>query len=129
MKFKNSGSIYAFSLGMGVLASALTAVIVSALMAIAVSTLSISSRLMPALMTVTLALMGIAGGYITSGILKKKGLLMGAFLGVITAIILTLMSGLFTEFSPSAGGFIKLVVIIVSAMTGGVLGVNAKQKR
>ena len=129
MKFKNRGSIYAFSLGMGVLASALTALIISVLMAVAVSSLSLSPKLMPLLMTLTIALMGISGGYITSRILGKKGLLMGAFLGVIVAIILTMLSGLFTEFSPSAGGFVKLVVIIVSAMAGGVLGVNAKQKR
>ena len=129
MKFKNTGSILAFSLGMGIIASALTALIISVLMALAVSTLSLSPKLMPLLMTVTVALMGIAGGYVTSVTFKKKGLLMGAFLGVVVAIILTLLSSLFTEFSPSAGGFIKSVVIIVSAMTGGVLGVNAKQKR
>ncbi len=129
MKFKSSGSICAFSLGMGVLTSLLTAFLISLLMAVAVSAFSLHFKSMPLIMTLTVMIMSVAGGYITSVTFKRKGLLMGAFLGVILAIILTLLSTLFTEFSPSAGGFIKLVVIIVSAMTGGVLGVNAKQKR
>ena len=127
MKFKNTGSILTLSLLMGVITSALTALVVSVLLAFALSLFS--PKLMPLIMTVTILLMGVSGGYVTSVIFKKKGLLTGALLGVILAIILTLLSLLFTEFSPSAGGFIKSVVIIVSAMTGGVLGVNAKQKR
>jgi len=129
MKFKNSANACIISLGFGIVASVLTAVIVSVLFALLVSALSVPYKTMPLLATVTVALTGIAGGYVTSRVFKKKGLLTGAFLGVILSVILTLVSVLVTEASPSAGGLIKILVIVVAAMTGGVLGVNTKQKR
>ena len=45
------------------------------------------------------------------------------------ALILTIAGVLFTQQAPAMQSLTKFAILIVSAMIGGILGVNAKQKR
>ena len=77
----------------------------------------------------TVAAGGFAGGYGAARAFRKKGLLIGVAVGVILALILTIAGVIFTQQAPAMQSLSKFAILIASAMIGGILGVNAKQKR
>lgn len=80
---------------------------------------------------ITLAFLGIgslAGGYTAARIYKSAGIVCGAAVGI-SIFIITFVVGI-TNFSGSIGVMLllKLIVIMLLSVIGGVLGVNKKDK-
>ncbi len=77
--------------------------------------------------TAALGIGAYCGGYISAKRRRKNGLLMGVLCGVFIFLIIIILSAAFSKtvesFSPSA----KLVVTLVCAAAGGVVGVNSKR--
>ena len=113
----------------GTIAGVVTAVAVLLLCALMVSCFSLPTGVIRFMAILTVGAGGLAGGYGAARIFQKKGLLIGAAVGVILALILTVAGVLFTREAPAMQSLTKFAILIVSAMIGGILGVNTKQKR
>lgn len=121
--------VYGKPLLVGTVAGVVTAVAVMLLCALAVSCFSLPTAAMRAMAILTVAAGGFAGGYVAARTFRKKGLLIGVTVGVLLALILTVAGVLFTKEAPAMQSLSKFAILIVSAMIGGILGVNAKSKR
>ena len=121
--------VYGKPLLVGTVAGVITAVAVMLLCALAVSCFSLPVAAMRAMAILTVAAGGFAGGYGAARIFRKRGLLIGVTVGVFLALILTVAGVLFTKEAPAMQSLSKFAILIVSAMIGGILGVNAKSKR
>ena len=121
--------VYGKPLLVGTVAGVVTAVAVMLLCALAVSCFSLPTAAMRAMAILTVAAGGFAGGYGAARTFRKKGLLIGVTVGVLLALILTVAGVLFTKEAPAMQSLSKFAILIVSAMIGGILGVNAKSKR
>lgn len=79
--------------------------------------------------TAALGIGAYTGGYVAARRRRKNGLLMGVLCGVFIFIVIVIISAVFSQaaesFSPSA----KLIVTLVCAGIGGVVGVNSKHGR
>ena len=106
-----------------------TAVIASVILSLSAVYLSLPPSVMPLASILTVSLSSFMGGYTVAKMLRKKGMILGAVMGVILSLILTLLAVIFTKQLPDAQSITKFAVLIVSAIIGGVLGVNTKQKR
>lgn len=76
--------------------------------------------------TIALAVGAYVGGYISGKRRKHNGLLMGALCGVFIFLIILLLGALFSKTVESFPASAKLVVTLVCAAAGGVVGVNSK---
>ena len=121
--------VYGKPLLIGTIAGVLTAVAVLLFCALAVSCFSLPIAAMRAMAILTVAAGGLVGGYVAARTFRKKGLLIGTAVGVILALILTVAGVLFIKEAPVMQSLTKFAILIASAMIGGILGVNAKQKR
>lgn len=77
--------------------------------------------------TVALGAGAYTGGYVSARRRKRNGLLMGVLCGVFIFLVILILSAFFSKavqsFSPSA----KLIVTLVCAAVGGVVGVNSRK--
>jgi len=76
-----------------------------------------------------LILGGMAGGFTAAADLKKEGLLCGAVVGGVLAAIELCAVVIATGDVPSGNAITKGVILLCSAMLGGIWGVNRKAKR
>lgn len=76
--------------------------------------------------TVALAVGAYAGGYISGKRRKRNGLFMGVLCGVFIFLIILVLSAFFSKAVESFSASAKLVVTLVCAAVGGVVGVNSK---
>lgn len=76
--------------------------------------------------TIALAVGAYVGGYISGKRRKHNGLLMGALCGVFIFLIILLLGAFFSKTVESFPTSAKLVVTLVCAAAGGVVGVNSK---
>lgn len=77
--------------------------------------------------TAALAVGAYAGGYISGKRRRRNGLLMGVLCGVFIFLIIVILSALFTKAAESFSVPTKLVITLVCAAAGGVVGVNSKR--
>ena len=68
-------------------------------------------------------------GFVNAKILKQNGLVMGAVCGTALFIINLMISLIISESKISTAVLIKLAVIILSCIFGGILGVNIHKKK
>ena len=70
-----------------------------------------------------------AGGYICGKGRRKNGLLMGILCGFIIMFVISLMGVFLSEEKSGISVPVKLILCIVCAGIGGIVGVNSKSKR
>ena len=70
-----------------------------------------------------------SAGFLASKKIKSGGVLNGAVCGVILYALVFLLSLIFSENGFSAISVLHLLIILISAMIGGILGVGAAAKR
>ncbi|MEG1158206.1 MAG: TIGR04086 family membrane protein [Oscillospiraceae bacterium] len=128
-KFESHTGSYAKPLLAGVIAGVLTMAAVLLLCAAVLACFALPPAVMRTMGLLTVISGGFFGGLIAASAIGKKGFLVGLSIGVILALMLTVASVLWLKSMPSAESFSKLAVLIVSAMIGGVLGVNHPHKR
>lgn len=89
----------------------------------------LSAMDIPAMMIAPATVFAIAGGsffggFVSSKICGEKGIVCGAFSGVIFFAVLLLAGTFFEGGNFGTGGIIKTAMIMISCMTGGIIGVN-----
>ncbi len=72
---------------------------------------------------------GMIAGYCNGRIMKEKGMLYGALCGGILVIILIIFNVIFNGFAPTGLTFLKLILVMVFAIIGAIIGVNKKSRR
>lgn len=67
-------------------------------------------------------------GYLAARRIRERGMMVGAFCGLIIFLLLMLASFM-SRFDVGLAALIKLVISLVSGAIGGIIGVNARLKR
>ena len=83
----------------------------------------------PLLLIPILLLGGFSGGFSAASHLKQDGLVCGAVVGAVLAAIELLAVVIATGEIPSGNALTKGIILLCSAMVGGILGVNRKPRR
>lgn len=83
----------------------------------------------PLLANISISIATLVSSYITSKKIGNKGYLTGLIVGGVTFLIITLISFIIDEGSITTNTLFHLIIIILSGMIGGVLGVNKKQEK
>ncbi|MBO5321106.1 MAG: TIGR04086 family membrane protein [Clostridia bacterium] len=103
---------------------------------LAVSLFSITMNLMdidykysPVFGSVAVALGAFANAYFLSRKKKSKGYALGGAVGLITFIIITLIGLIINDGGMTVNTIFHLIIIMLSSLTGGILGVNKKSKK
>lgn len=79
--------------------------------------------------TVSLCVGAYCGGYIASRLKRRNGLVIGLLTGLFIYFIIFLAAVIFAKTSISFGFVTKLIITVVSAAIGGIIGVNSKHKK
>ena len=79
--------------------------------------------------TAALGIGAYAGGYVCGKRQRRNGLLSGVLCGVFIFLIIVILSALFSKATESFSVSAKLVLTLVCAGVGGVVGVNSKSSR
>ncbi len=112
-------------------------VAVGALVSVAILlllSLVLSSRSVPQSMVDPMAILAMCTGAFVSGticakIIHKNGLMCGLICGVVFSVLILACSLAVPDSSLGLGALIKTMFMLLSAMLGGVLGVNTKKRR
>lgn len=78
--------------------------------------------------TVALCVGAYTGGYIASKFKKKNGLIMGLVTGLIIYFLIFLLAVIFAKINISFGIITKLIITVICATVGGIIGVNSKHR-
>ena len=70
-----------------------------------------------------------AGGFTISKMFKEKGLVYGLINGLVLFLVSFITSLAINFSSPTLFSIIKLIVILISSLIGGITGVNTRKKR
>jgi putative membrane protein (TIGR04086 family) len=71
----------------------------------------------------------LAAGFCCARIVRKNGMMCGFVSGAIFSLVLLILSFTVPGNSPGLGAFLKVAMALLSAMIGGVLGVNSKKRK
>lgn len=83
----------------------------------------------PLFATISLGLGCFAASFYASKKIGQKGFMVGAAIGGITFIIITLLSLMASKDVFTLNTFFKLIILMLLSFIGGVLGVNSKQNQ
>lgn len=108
-------------------ALAVTLLLMCAICGVMLFVSSVPYDLMPYIMLIADAGGVFFGGYLAASMNKSKGLIMGLMIGLIQFVIL-FVAGLSTGDTIGLITFIKLAVLLIFGMLGGIKGVNRKEK-
>lgn len=72
---------------------------------------------------------GFFAGYVNGRILKHKGIIAGAICGTMLMIILIILKLAFFMPLPDGVTVLKLALVLVSGIIGGIMGVNKKKQK
>ena len=116
--------------GIGVLVSLLALVLLMALFSLIFKLAgALSLRTAGVAAVLIAAVSGFLGGYTTTRILKRNGLMAGLLTALIVAGLLFLAGFLLSENQVQGTNLIKQGILLAGGGFGGVLGVNRREKR
>jgi putative membrane protein (TIGR04086 family) len=126
---ENQGAIRAVK---PVAVSVLVGAAVSALLLLGMAYI-LSSRTVPQFAVDPMASVSLAGGGLASGlccarIMRRKGLLYGAVCGALLTVIVLIVGLILDDGGFGVPTLFKALVLLLPAMLGGVLGVNARRR-
>ncbi len=99
------------------------------LFAVVMYVAQIGNELSPVLATVSLACGTFSAALYLARKIGKNGLLTGAATGGLVFIILTVISMIFDDGAFTYNTLFHLIILLLSALIGGVMGVNKKENR
>lgn len=97
--------------------------------AVLINLANVDYKYSPVLGSVAMALGAFAGAFYLSHKKGSKGYLIGSALGGITFVIVTLIGLIINDGGLTINTLFHLIIIMLAAITGGVIGVNKKGKR
>lgn len=124
----NKKSKYITYLITAIIEIAVTLLAVS-LFSIVMNSVDIDYKYSPVFGSVSVALGCLIASYFLSNKKKNKGYLIGATIGVITFIVITLIGLIINQGGIGINTLFHLVIIMLSSIIGGILGVNKKGKK
>ena len=124
----NKKSKYITFLITAIIEIAVTLLAVS-LFSIVMNSVDIDYKYSPVFGSVSVALGCLIASYFLSNKMKNKGYLIGATIGVITFIVITLIGLIINQGGIGINTLFHLVIIMLSSIIGGILGVNKKGKK
>lgn len=124
----NKKSKYITFLITAIIEIAVTLLAVS-LFSIVMNSVDIDYKYSPVFGSVSVALGCLIASYFLSNKKKNKGYLIGATIGVITFIVITLIGLIINQGGIGINTLFHLVIIMLSSIIGGILGVNKKGKK
>ena len=124
----NKKSKYITYLITAIIEIAVTLLAVS-LFSIVMNSVDIDYKFSPVFGSVSVALGCLIASYFLSNKKKNKGYLIGATIGVITFIVITLIGLIINQGGIGINTLFHLVIIMLSSIIGGILGVNKKGKK
>lgn len=124
----NKKSKYITYLITAIIEIAVTLLAVS-LFSIVMNSVDIDYKYSPVFGSVSVALGCLIASYFLSNKKKNKGYLIGATIGVITFIVITLIGLIINQGGIGINTLFHLVIIMLSSVIGGILGVNKKGKK
>lgn len=107
---------------------AITLIAVS-LFSIIINLSDIDYKYSPVFGSVAVALGAFANAYFLSRKKKSKGYALGGLVGLITFIVVTLIGLIINDGGITINTLFHLIIIMLSSITGGILGVNKKSKK
>lgn len=128
MKKENEGFRFAIPLTAALLGIVVTAAFM-ALFAVVMYMAQIGSEYSPVLATVSLAAGTLAAAFYAARKIGKRGLLIGLATGGITFVLVTLISLIVDKGGITYNTLFHLIILMLSSLIGGVLGVNKKDNR
>ena len=87
---------------------------------------NISPNLITQISTILGAVSLFLSAFITARVINKKGILIGLIFGIVASILIFILTFISTGVLFSIGNLTKILIIIVSSVLGGILGVNSK---
>ena len=99
------------------------------IMALLMTVSDMPSSLSGTLASVALIFGGVTGGFFVSKIQGENGILVGAILGFILFVIITIISLVIDFDRISTNTLIHFIITVLSGALGGIIGVNTANKR
>lgn len=128
MKKENTGLNFKIPLTAALICIAITTVFM-VVFALLMYIAQIGSEYSPVLATVSLAAGTFASAFYAARKIGKRGLFTGFVTGIIIFIAVTLISLIVDKGGITYNTLFHLIIIMLSALIGGVMGVNKKSKR
>ncbi len=129
MKKSDGWMAYIKPLGIGVAVGLLLTALCMVLFAAILAAYDVSDFLVTVFSLTALVLGAIAAGFTASKLYGKNGLLIGVAAGVILFALILLVSLAINPQGVTMQTLIKLVVTVLCAGLGGILGVNLKRRK
>ena len=108
----------------------LIAIVILAILFSAFSIVVLYSNISPTLITQISTVLGaislFLSAFITARVINKKGILIGLIFGLVTSILIFIITFISTGVLFSIGNLTKILIITISSVLGGILGVNSK---
>lgn len=118
------------AVGIGVLSSLFTMLILLTLVSFVFKTAGTISATPAGIVAVIIAaLSGFIGGYVSTRILKRKGLMVGMMTVLVVAFLVFVAGFLLSGNDIQGTNLIKQGILIVGGCAGGIMGVNHRSKR
>ena len=111
--------------GTGIIVSSLFITILAGILAIG----NIPAMLIAPVTVFVIVVGGFFGGFVSARICGEKGLICGAFSGIVFFMILWISGGILGAGGFGMGAVIKSLMIIFSASLGGIIGVNYNKRK
>ena len=99
------------------------------LFAYLITKIDLSDTIISVLTSAALCVGAYTGGLISAKKRRKNGLLMGILCGVFMFFIIFIISSFFAQTAAGFSGSSKLVMTLIFAAVGGVVGINSKNNR
>ena len=94
-----------------------------------ISRIDATDIIISAMSTFALCIGAFSGGYVSGKRRRRNGLLMGILCGVFVFIVIVILSHFFSKAAESFSMPKKLILTLICAGFGGILGVNSKHGR
>lgn len=125
IKFK----MYSRPIVLGVVVGIVFSIVLLSMLSIAMSIQPIPQSFVYPIALMVTAASSFVSGYFCTKISRKKGLLLGFFCGVLLFFIISIFGIMFSNLQLNFAMITKFLVIVLSSMIGGVLGVNYKKHK
>ncbi len=91
--------------------------------------IDIPEQLVSVMTTIALCFGSYWGGYVASKNRGKNGILIGSLTGLIIFVVIFIAGVILVKSSITLGFITKLIITVICAAIGGIIGVNSKIKR
>lgn len=112
-----------------VLLGAIVSVVILVLLSIVLSSRSVPQSMINPMASFAMSVGAFISGFCCSKVMRKSGLMCGLVCGFIFSVVILACSVVVPDNGLGLGALIKTMLMLFSAMIGGVIGVNTGKRR